>query len=125
MKQVFMGKRNGKSLKCIDVLTARSLESSFKSSEDYMQTKVSEMSENTTKECNRLTEEYMAKRGLTLDDMEGNVTMQQLPLNYDGTGSAATSFWYKGELIFSVKYKVDFTQVVPTRVEAVIKKGDW
>ena len=38
-----------------------------------------EISHNTTKEADRIIIEYMRKRELTLNDLQGNVVMQNVP----------------------------------------------
>lgn len=78
------------------------------------------------KEADRIILEYMNKKGLTLEDLQGNVLMQQEPNDAgDVLGTLKRSYWYKGELIFSIKQRVDITQPLIARAEIIIEKGNW
>jgi len=83
-----------------------------------------EISQNTTKEADRIILEYMRKRGLTLDDLQGNVIMQNVPLQDLEINTTQLNYWYKGELILSAIIKFNYEDYAAT-CEYTIKKGDW
>ena len=85
---------------------------------------LTEIARKSVKEGDRLLLAYMAKRGLTFADLDGNVAMQNAPVNREINYSKLT-YWYKGELIFSITQRFDVTQPFIVRAEAQIEKGDW
>ena len=93
--------------------------------EDEIQTKVAEACKTSTKEADKLLLEYMQKRNLTIEDLQGNVLMEQFPFDYDGKNNGKTEYSYKGELIMTVEQKFDMESPLVARCELVIKKGNW
>ena len=83
-----------------------------------------EISQNTTKEADKIIIEYMRKRGLTLNDLQGNVVMQNVPLQGLEINTTQLNYWYKGELILSVKTEFNYKELAVT-CNYTIKKGDW
>ena len=83
-----------------------------------------EISQNTTKEADRIIIEYMRKRGLTLDDLQGNVIMQNVPPHGLEINTTQLNYWYKDELILSVKTEFNYKELAVT-CNYTIKKGDW
>lgn len=93
---------------------------------ENIQDKVADVVKQTMKEADLLILEYMQKRNLTIEDLQGNVAVQQEQQDSWEVGVSLTrTYWYKGELILSVKQKFDVRQPLCARGEMVIKKGDW
>ena len=92
---------------------------------EYIQNEVTEVCKNTMKEADRILLEYMQKKGLTLDDLQGNVVMQNVPCTDLEINTTQLNYWYKGELILSVKQKFDITQPMIARAEMTFEKGEW
>ena len=91
-----------------------------------IQKEISNVSHSQTKEADRILLEYMQKKGLTIDDLRGNVVMQQEPNDaWDESVTLKRTYWYKGELIFCIKQRYDITQPLIARAEMVIEKGNW
>lgn len=86
---------------------------------------VSEITSKTSKEADKLILEYMKKRNLTLDDLKGNIAMQNVPILDLEINTTKLNYYYKDELILSVMQKFDFEQPTITRCELIIKKGNW
>lgn len=92
----------------------------------YIQSKIADVCKQSVKEADRVILEYMAKRNLTLADLQDNVVMQQEQNDpWDVGVTLKRTYWYKGELIFLIKQRYDITQPLITRAEMVIEKGDW
>ena len=92
---------------------------------EYIHDKVANVCKQSVKEADRLILEYMAKRNLTLADLQGNVVMRQEQDDPWEVVSLKRTYWYKGELIFCIKQRYDITQPFIARAEMVIEKGDW
>ena len=91
-----------------------------------IQKEISNVLHSQTKEADRIILEFMQKKGLTLDDLQGNVVMQQEPNDpWDTLVTNKITYWYKGELILSVKQKFDITLPLIARCEMIIEKGGW
>ena len=90
-----------------------------------IQTKVAEACITSTKEADRLLLEYMQKRNLTIEDLQGHIIMRQEQDFNIMSDIKMTSYWYKSELILSVVQKFDFESPSVARCELQIKKGDW
>lgn len=90
-----------------------------------LQEKLSEVSQNTVKLADKILLEYMQKKGLTIDDLQGNVAMQHYPFGTKDEDCDTLAYWYKGELILKIKQKIDITQPLVTRCVMSIEKGDW
>lgn len=90
-----------------------------------LQEKLSEVSQNTVKLADKILLEYMLKKGLTIEDLQGNVAMQNYPYGMYGDDTATLTYWYKGELILKIKQKIDITQPLVTKCVMSIEKGDW
>ena len=93
--------------------------------ENEIQTKVAEVCKNSTKEADRLLLEYMQKRNLTIEDLQGHIIMRQEQDFNIMTDTKITSYWYKCELILSVIQMFDFKSPSVARCELQIKKGNW
>ena len=93
---------------------------------EYIQSKIADVCKQSVKEADRVILEYMAKRNLTLADLQDNVVMQQEQQDPWEVGvTLKRTYWYKGELMFSIKQKYDIRQPLIARAEMVIEKGDW
>ena len=90
-----------------------------------IQKEMSNVLHSQTKEADRIILEFMQKKGLTLDDLQGNVVMQNVPCTDLEINTTQLNYWYKGELILSVKQKFDITQPMIVRAEMTIEKGEW
>ena len=64
-----------------------------------LQNKLLEASQNTTKYADKLLLEYMAKKGLTVEDLQGNIVMQHYPMGTKDEDCNSLVYWYKNELI--------------------------
>ena len=76
-------------------------------------------------EADRIILEYMNKKGLTLEDLQGNVVMQNIPSETGELNASTLTYWYKGELILSASQKIDLKSPFIARSELIIKKGNW
>lgn len=85
---------------------------------------LAEIAKESVKEGDRLLLEYMKKRGLTFADLEGNVTIQNVPIDSEFNCNKLTCR-YKSELIFSIIQRFAMTQPFIMRAEARIEKGNW
>ena len=93
---------------------------------EYIQDKIADVCKQSVKEADKVILEYMAKRNLTFADLQGNVVMQQEQDDpWDVGVTLKRTYWYKGELMLSIKQKYDITQPLIARAEMVIEKGDW
>lgn len=93
---------------------------------EYIQNKIGDVCKQSVKEADRVILEYMAKRNLTLADLQDNVVMQQEQQDpWDVGVTLKRTYWYKGELMFSIKQRYDITQPLIARAEMVIERGDW
>ena len=90
-----------------------------------IQKEMSNVLHSQTKEADRIILEFMQKKGLTLDDLQGNVVMQNVPCTDLEINTTQLNYWYKGELILSAKQKFDITQPTIARCELTITKGEW
>ena len=90
-----------------------------------IQKEISNVLHSQTKKVDRIILEFMQKKGLTLDDLQGNVVMQNVPCTDLEINTTQLNYWYKGELILSVKQKFDITQPLIARCEMIIEKGEW
>ena len=87
--------------------------------------KLSKACQNCASEADRLLLEYMKKKGLTIADLDGNVAVQNLPFGVAGDDCATLKYWYKGELILSMKQRIYQAGALEVKAEMVIEKGDW
>lgn len=92
---------------------------------EYIHDKLSKACQNCASEADRLLLEYMKKKGLTIADLEGNVTVQNLPFGIEENDGAVLRYWYKGELILSMKQRIYQKSPFEVKAEMVIEKGDW
>ena len=92
---------------------------------EYIHDKLSKACQNCASEADRLLLEYMKKKGLTIADLEGNVAVQNLPFGVEKDDCAVLRYWYKGELILSMKQRIYQVSPLETKAEMVIEKGDW
>lgn len=91
----------------------------------YIQDKIANITKQSVKETDRLILEYMKKKNLTVDDLQGNVAVQNIPYGIEGEGFPIVRYWYKGELILSMKQRIYQTSALEVKAEMVIEKGDW
>ena len=75
--------------------------------------------------ADRIILEYMNKKGLTIEDLQGNVAMQNIPSETGEPNVSTLTYWYKGELILSASQKIDLKSPFLARSELIIKKGNW
>ncbi len=92
---------------------------------EYIHDKLSKAYQNSASEANRLLLEYMKKKGLTIADLEGNVAVQYHPFGVEKDDCAVLRYWYKGELILSMKQRIYQVSPLEIKAEMVIEKGDW
>lgn len=92
---------------------------------EYIHDKLSKACQNCAKDADRLLLEYMKKKSLTIEDLEGNVAVQNHHFGVEENGCAVLRYWYKGELILSMKHRIYQVSQLEARAEMVIKKGDW
>ena len=93
--------------------------------ENEIQTKVAEACITSTKEADKILLEYMRKRNLTIEDLQGHILMKEEQDFSIPSSIKMTSYWYKCELILYVVQKFDFESPSVARCELQIKKGDW
>lgn len=90
---------------------------------------VSEANRKCKCEGDRIMREYMSKKGLSLDDMKNNAVMDVYPYGIQGDNASQVAFWYKDELIMSIKVNfgipLSFGTKITSEVELKITKGDW
>lgn len=84
---------------------------------------VSLLAEQTVSQTDKLLLEYMKKRNITLDELNGNLVMQRVPC--DEILATKVSYWYKGELIFSLISKSWITSQFASKEEFIVEKGSW
>lgn len=84
---------------------------------------VSLLAEQTVSQTDKLLLEYMKKRNITLEELNGNLVMQRTPC--DEICASKVSYWYKGELIFSLTSKSILSSQFASKEEFIIKKGNW
>lgn len=84
---------------------------------------VSLLADQTVSQTDKLLLEYMKKRNITLEELNGNLVMQRVP--YDEICATKVSYWYKGELIFSLTSKSLITSQFASKEEFFIEKGNW
>ena len=84
---------------------------------------VSLLAEQTVSQTDKLLLEYMEKRNITLEELNGNLVMQRVPL--DEILATKVSYCYKGELIFSLTSKSCITSQFASKEEFFIEKGNW
>jgi hypothetical protein len=65
----------------------------------------------------------MKKRNITLEELNGNLVMQRVSCNE--ILATKVSYWYKGELIFSLTSKSSITSQFASKEEFFIEKGNW
>ena len=92
---------------------------------EYIHDKLSKACQNCAKEADNLLLEYMKKKGLTIADLDGNIAVQNLPFGVEEDDCAVRRYWYKGELILSMKQRIYQVSQLETKAEMVIEKGDW
>lgn len=84
---------------------------------------VSLLADQTVSQTDKLLLEFMEKRNITLEELNGNLVMQRVPC--DEICATKVSYWYKGELIFSLTSKSCITSQFASREEFIIEKGNW
>lgn len=84
---------------------------------------VSLLAEQTVSQTDKLLLEYMEKRNITLEELNGNLVMQRVPC--DEILASKVSYGYKGELIFSLMSKTSLTSQFASKEEFIIEKGNW
>lgn len=91
----------------------------------YIQDRIADIIKQSVKETDRLILEYMKKKSLTVDDLQGNVAVQNLPYGVEGEGLPIVRYWYKGELILSMKQRICQKSPLEIKAGIVIEKGNW
>ena len=84
---------------------------------------VSLLAEQTISQTDKLLLEYMKKRNITLEELNGNLVMQRVPC--DEILATKVSYYYKSELIFSLTSKSFITSQFASKEEFFIEKGNW
>ena len=84
---------------------------------------VSLLAEQTVSQTDKLLLEYMKKRNITLEELNGNLVMQRVPC--DEILATKVSYCYKSELIFSLTSKSLITSQFVSKEEFFIEKGNW
>ena len=92
---------------------------------EYIHNKLSKAWQNCVSEADRLLLEYMKKKSLTIADLDGNIAVQNHPFGVEEDDCVVRRYWYKGELILSMKQKIYQVSPLEIRAEMVIEKGDW
>ena len=92
---------------------------------EHLHEQLSKACQNCASEANKVLLEYMAKKGLTIADLEGNFAVQNHPFGVEENDGAVLRYWYKGELILSMKQRIYQTGALEVKAEMVIEKGDW
>lgn len=92
---------------------------------EHIHNKLSKAFQSCGKEADKVLLEYMKKKGLTIADLEGNVEFQNHPFGVEEDDCAVRRYWYKGELILSVKQRIYQTSPLEVKAEVVIEKGGW
>ena len=91
----------------------------------YIQDKITDTIKQSVKETDRLILEYMKKKNLTVDDLQGNVAVQSIPYGVEGEGVPIVRYWYKDELILLMKLRIYQKSPLEIKAEMVMEKGDW
>ena len=84
---------------------------------------VSLLAEQTVLQTDKLLLEYMKKHNITLKELNENLVMQRVPCNE--ILATKVSYWYKGELIFSLTSKTWLTSQFASKEEFIVEKGNW
>lgn len=92
---------------------------------EHIQDKIANVLKQSEKGIDRLILEYMKKKNLTVDDLQGNVVVQNLPYGVEGEGFPIVRYWYKDELILSTKLRIYQKNPLEIKAEMVTEKGDW
>ena len=92
---------------------------------EYIHDKLSKAFQNCVSEADRLLLEYMKKKGLTIEDLEGNIAVQNHPFGVEEDDCAVRRYWYKEELILLMKQRIYQESSLEIKAEMVIEKGDW
>ena len=92
---------------------------------EYIQDKIANTIKQSIKETDKLIFEYMKKKNLTVEDLNEKVAFQSIPYGVEGEGVPIVRYWYKDELILSIKQRVYQKSPLEIKAEIVIEKGDW
>lgn len=94
--------------------------------DNYIHDKIAAIYKAGMSEVDKVLLEYMEKKGLTIDDLQGNVVMREEGNTglYEPNEHRIT-YWYRGDLIFSITNKFDMTQPLATTVTVIVEKGNW
>lgn len=94
--------------------------------DNYIHDKIAEVYKAGMSEADKVLLEYMEKKGLSIDDLQGNVVKREEENTwlYESNEHRIT-YWYRGDLIFSITNKFDMTQPLATTVTVIVEKGDW
>ena len=93
--------------------------------DNYIHDKIAAVYKEGMSEVDKIILEYMKKKGLTIDDLQGNVVKQE----EGNTGLYKLSehritYWYQGDLIFTITNKLDMTQPLTVTATVNVEKGD-
>ena len=84
---------------------------------------VSLLANQTISQTDKLLLEYMKKRNITLEELNGNLVMQRVPC--DEILATKVNYCYKGELIFSLTSKSFISSQFASKEEFTVEKGNW
>lgn len=91
--------------------------------DNYIHDKIAAVYKSGMSEVDKILLEYMEKKGLTIDDLQGNVEKREEEIYEPYKHRIA--YWYQGDFIFSITDKFDATQPLAITVTVIVKKGDW
>lgn len=94
--------------------------------DNYIHDKIAEVYKAGMSEVDKILLEYMEKKGLTIDDLQGNVVKREEENSelYEPYEHKIT-YLYRGDLIFSITNKFGATQPLAATVTVIVEKGDW
>ena len=92
---------------------------------EYIHNKLSKAFQSCGKEADKVLLEYMKKKRLTIADLGVHFAIQNHSFGVEGDDCAVLRYWYKGELILSMKQRIYQTSPLEVKAEVLIEKGDW
>ena len=94
--------------------------------DNYIHDKIDAVYKASMSEVDKILLEYMKKKGLTIDDLQGNVVKREEGnAEFYEPYEHRITYRYRGDLIFSIIDKFDMTQPLATTVTVIVEKGDW
>lgn len=94
--------------------------------DNYIHDKIAAVYKAGMSEVDKILLDYMKKKGLSIDDLQGNVVKREEENTelYEPY-KHRIAYWYQDDFIFSITDKFDATQPLATTVTVVVEKGDW